>query len=76
MRERLHHLALIDGAEPPGPAEFSRWADTRLDRWIVDWCLRTGKEQTAKEIAKEKRIEVGQGVVSFTMGSNSGPDAR
>lgn len=57
MRERLHHLALIDGAEPPGPAEFSRWADTRLDRWIVDWCLRTGKEQTAKEIAKEKRIE-------------------
>ncbi|EFI27062.1 macrophage erythroblast attacher isoform 1 [Coprinopsis cinerea okayama7 len=57
MRERLNHLATVDSSEPPTSVEFSRWADTRLDRWIVDWCLRTGKERTAKQIAKEKGIE-------------------
>lgn len=58
MRERLHHLATIDRSEPPNTVEWDRWADTRLERWIVDWCLRTGKERTAKKIAEEKRVEV------------------
>ncbi|TFK26593.1 macrophage erythroblast attacher isoform 1 [Coprinopsis marcescibilis] len=57
MRERLNHLATIDSSEPPTPNEFSRWADTRLDRWLVDWCLRSNKEKTAKQIAKEKGID-------------------
>ncbi|KAG7086640.1 hypothetical protein E1B28_002581 [Marasmius oreades] len=37
--------------------EFARWADTRLDRWLIDWCLRNGKEKTARHIAQEKKIE-------------------
>ncbi|KAH6917944.1 macrophage erythroblast attacher isoform 1 [Coprinopsis sp. MPI-PUGE-AT-0042] len=57
LRERLNHLATIDSNDPPSAVEFSRWADTRLDRWLVDWCLRTGKESTARLIAQDKGIE-------------------
>ncbi|KAJ2925421.1 hypothetical protein H1R20_g11690, partial [Candolleomyces eurysporus] len=57
MRERLHHLGTIVNTDSPNADEFARWADTRLDRWIVDWCLRTGKERTAKQVAKERGIE-------------------
>lgn len=58
MRERLHHLAIIETLPTTSGPEFTRWADTRLDRWLVDWCLRNGKEKTSKKIAKEKEIEV------------------
>ncbi len=58
MRERVHHLATVEAIENTSQPEFSRWADTRLDRWLVDWCLRSGKEGSAQTIAKEKGIEV------------------
>lgn len=58
MRERLHHLAAVEAIHNGSGTEFARWADTRLDRWLVDWALRTGKEQTAKKIADVKSIEV------------------
>lgn len=58
MRERLHHLATVEALQSPNQPEFSRWADIRLDRWLVDWCLRAGKDKSAKSIAKEKGIEV------------------
>ncbi|KAF9467871.1 CTLH/CRA C-terminal to lish motif domain-containing protein [Collybia nuda] len=57
MRERLHHLATIETLPAASGPDFTRWADTRLDRWLVDWALRTGKEKTARQIAKEKDIE-------------------
>ncbi|KAF9445807.1 hypothetical protein P691DRAFT_805203 [Macrolepiota fuliginosa MF-IS2] len=57
MRERLNHLATIESIQSTTEPEFSRWADTRLDRWLVDWTLRTGKERTAKRIARDKDIE-------------------
>ncbi|KAF8814791.1 hypothetical protein BYT27DRAFT_7205762 [Phlegmacium glaucopus] len=57
MRERLHHLAAVESLQTTNQPEFSRWADVRLDRWLVDWCLRTGKDKSAKQIAKEKGIE-------------------
>ncbi|CAA7264337.1 unnamed protein product [Cyclocybe aegerita] len=57
MRERFHHLATVESVQNTSQPEFSRWADTRLDRWLVDWCLRTGKEKSARAIAREKRIE-------------------
>lgn len=59
MRERLNHLAAVDDFQGSSDPQFSRWADTRLDRWLVDWALRNGKERTAKKIATEKHIEVG-----------------
>ncbi|KAF8960325.1 CTLH/CRA C-terminal to lish motif domain-containing protein [Flammula alnicola] len=57
MRERLHHLATVESLQTTNQPEFSRWADIRLDRWLVDWCLRAGKEKSARSIAKEKGIE-------------------
>lgn len=60
MRERLEHLAAVEAMSQSGPnsAEFNRWADTRLDRWLVDWALRNGKEKTARKLAEDKGIEV------------------
>ncbi|CDO77084.1 hypothetical protein BN946_scf184473.g28 [Trametes cinnabarina] len=58
MRERLQHLGAIEILESPNVPEFTRWADVRLDRWLVDWSLRNGKEKTARMIAAEKGIEV------------------
>ncbi|KIJ99906.1 hypothetical protein K443DRAFT_679588 [Laccaria amethystina LaAM-08-1] len=66
MRERLHHLATIESLQNSSQPEFSRWADTRLDRWLVDWCLRNGKENTARKIAKEKNIETLVDIELFT----------
>lgn len=57
MRERLEHLATIESIQSTTEPEFSRWADTRLDRWLVDWTLRNGKERTAKRIARDKDIQ-------------------
>ncbi|EGN92895.1 hypothetical protein SERLA73DRAFT_190495 [Serpula lacrymans var. lacrymans S7.3] len=56
-RERLHHLAVVEALQSTSEPEFSRWADTRLDRWLVDWALRSGKEKTARKLAEEKSIE-------------------
>lgn len=58
MRERLHHLAAVEALQSGNGPEFARWADTRLDRWLVDWALRNGKEKTARKIADDKDIEV------------------
>ncbi|KAJ6595694.1 CTLH/CRA C-terminal to lish motif domain-containing protein [Mycena vulgaris] len=57
IRERLQHLATVEHIQTANDPEFGRWADTRLDRWLVDWALRNGKEKTARMIAKEKHIE-------------------
>jgi len=57
MRERLHHLATVEALQNENGPEFDRWADTRLDRWLVDWSLRNGKEKTARKIAEDKDIE-------------------
>ncbi|KAI0346684.1 hypothetical protein BDW22DRAFT_1405428 [Trametopsis cervina] len=57
MRERLSHLAVVENIQTVSSPEFARWADTRLDRWLIDWTLRHGKEETAKRIAREKGIE-------------------
>ncbi|THU93519.1 hypothetical protein K435DRAFT_757373 [Dendrothele bispora CBS 962.96] len=58
MRERLQHLGLLENVQGVDTPEYTRWADTRLDRWLVDWCLRNGKEETAKQIARERDIEI------------------
>ncbi|KAJ7167334.1 CTLH/CRA C-terminal to lish motif domain-containing protein [Mycena crocata] len=57
IRERLQHLATVETIPTANDPEFGRWADTRLDRWLVDWALRNGKEKTARMIAKERHIE-------------------
>jgi len=54
----LEHLATIESIQTTTEPEFARWADIRLDRWLVDWTLRNGKERTAKRIARDKNIQV------------------
>ena len=58
MRERLNHLSCLDTAQSANDSEYTRWADARLDRWLVDWALRHGNEKTARKIAQERGIEV------------------
>ncbi len=58
IRERLQHLGSVEELESSSSADFARWADVRLDRWLVDWSLRNGKEKTARMIAQQKDIEV------------------
>lgn len=58
MRERLQHLATAENLENDNGLEYARWADTRLERWLVDWALRNGKENTAKQLAEERGLEV------------------
>ncbi|KAI0090385.1 CTLH/CRA C-terminal to lish motif domain-containing protein [Irpex rosettiformis] len=56
IRERLQHLAAVEDIESVRSPEFARWADTRLDRWLIDWTLRHGREKTARRIAAQKGI--------------------
>lgn len=58
MRERVNHLSCLDTAQSANDPEYTRWADARLDRWLVDWALRHGNEKTARKIAQERGIEV------------------
>lgn len=58
MRERLQHLAAVETMQLSTGSEFDRWADTRLDRWLTDWALRSGKERTARKLAQSRGIEV------------------
>jgi macrophage erythroblast attacher len=66
MRERLHHLAAVEALQSGNGPEFARWADTRLDRWLVDWALRKGRERTARKIADDKDIETLVDIELFT----------
>ncbi|KAH9973794.1 CTLH/CRA C-terminal to lish motif domain-containing protein [Lactifluus volemus] len=56
MRERCKHLAIIEDIQSSKDSEYARWVDIRLDRWIVDWVLRHGREQTARHIAQERAL--------------------
>ena len=58
MRERLQHLTTAENIQNDSGLEYARWADARLERWLVDWALRSGKEKTAKQLAEERGLEV------------------
>jgi len=58
MKERLQHLSVVEDAQAQTTPEYHRWSDTRLDRWLIDWTLRTGRERTAEKITTEKDVHV------------------
>lgn len=58
MRKRLQSLDFLENMAGKDNPDFDRWADVRLDRWLVDWALRTGNDRTAQKIAETKGIEV------------------
>ncbi|THH11950.1 hypothetical protein EW145_g357 [Phellinidium pouzarii] len=57
MRARFNHIAELESFQSRDDPSFSRWADKRIDRWLVDWALRNGRESTARKLAEEKHIE-------------------
>ncbi|TFL04711.1 CTLH/CRA C-terminal to lish motif domain-containing protein [Pterulicium gracile] len=59
LRARYGHLAAAESfaQSESGQTQFSQWADTRSDRWLVDWMLRAGRETSAKAIASQKGIQ-------------------
>jgi len=58
LRKRSELLEQVE-SEVTNPAELEEWYDTRLDRWVADWALRAGYDETAHHFAHEKGIEVG-----------------
>ena len=58
MKDRLEHIGLVESLEFVEDSRYARWEETRLERWLVDWLLRYGKEKTAISIAQEKGIDV------------------
>ncbi|KAI0044960.1 hypothetical protein FA95DRAFT_1496231 [Auriscalpium vulgare] len=57
MRERLQHLMSIEEVYSSKDGDYAQWEEIRLDRWLVDWVLRHGKERSARKIAQERDIE-------------------
>ena len=48
----------ISGITSAKAAEFQRWSDTRLNRVVVDYLLREGLTETAKQVAQANHVEV------------------
>ncbi|KAF2765400.1 hypothetical protein EJ03DRAFT_385305 [Teratosphaeria nubilosa] len=57
QKARIEHLKELH--EIPGLADvkYDTWAHTRLDRLLVDYLLRSGYTESARELAREKGIE-------------------
>jgi macrophage erythroblast attacher len=62
MRQRINHLSTIEHITHNDTPEFDEWANTRLNRWIVDWALRKGYTATAEKITSDKHLEVGAAI--------------
>ena len=54
-KRRLDHLKEYDTLPPPG---VNQWKKKRLDRMLVDYCLRAGYYNTAIHLARHSQIEV------------------
>ncbi|KAI8989264.1 CTLH/CRA C-terminal to lish motif domain-containing protein [Pilobolus umbonatus] len=55
--KRLHYLQQIENVTSPKSPEFISWSKIKLDRVIVDYLLREGMTETAKEVARIGGIE-------------------
>jgi hypothetical protein len=58
MRDRFEHISSLEDIVSQDDPAYGRWADKRVDRWLVDWALRNGMDATAKRLASDKGIEV------------------
>ncbi|KAI7859484.1 CTLH/CRA C-terminal to lish motif domain-containing protein [Circinella umbellata] len=57
LKARVNHLNEISGITSAKAPEFQRWSDTRLNRVIVDYLLREGLTETAKQVAQANHVE-------------------
>jgi macrophage erythroblast attacher len=56
-RARLEHLNDLYQIPSLADVKYEEWSRIRLNRLLVDYLLRNGYEQSARELAKEKGIE-------------------
>jgi macrophage erythroblast attacher len=56
-QSRIKHLGELYGMQSLDDVKYEEWSRTRLDRLLVDYLLRNGYNESAKELAKEKGIE-------------------
>lgn len=54
---RIKHLSDLYSIQTFDDVKYGAWSRTRLDRLVVDYCLRNGFAESAKALAQEKDIE-------------------
>ncbi|KAG9020627.1 GID complex subunit containing RING finger motif, partial [Serendipita sp. 407] len=54
LRARVDHF---DELENLDENELENWEEARLNRWLVDWSLRSGYGATAKAIAEDRGVQ-------------------
>jgi macrophage erythroblast attacher len=57
QRVRIQHLQQLHDLQSLADVKYDEWSHTRLDRLLVDYILRQGSTQSAKELAEEKGIQ-------------------
>lgn len=58
MRARTDHLVGLESIPSTSSLEYAQWSETRMDRWLVDSMLRSGRFNSGKALAQAKHIEV------------------
>ena len=56
-RKRIQHLQDLYDIPSLVDVKYDEWSRIRLNRLLVDYLLRSGYEESAKELAREKGIE-------------------
>lgn len=56
QKARIQHLQTLHEIPSLGDVAYDRWAHVRLDRLLVDYLLRQGYTQSAKELAEENKL--------------------
>ncbi|KAM0719743.1 hypothetical protein Q7P37_003876 [Cladosporium fusiforme] len=56
QKARIQHLQTLHDIPSLGDVAYDRWSHVRLDRLLVDYLLRQGLTQSAKELAEENRL--------------------
>ncbi|KAG5519766.1 hypothetical protein PMAC_000039 [Pneumocystis sp. 'macacae'] len=57
LKTRISHLKELCNIENIEDEAYNEWSQVRLDRLLIDYMLRKGMSETAKQLAKEKDIE-------------------
>jgi macrophage erythroblast attacher len=58
MRERSDSLAAFESLNSVADPGYKNWTDIRIDRWLVDYMLRSGRFNSAAKHSDTKCISV------------------
>lgn len=58
LRERTDNLAAFESLNSVADPGYKNWADIRIDRWLVDYMLRSGRFSSAAKYSDAKCIRV------------------